>query len=146
MKKQLRRIRIRRGTEDQRKLVVFEEGEPVFVKDTQHVYIGDNQSTGGIIVTNRNYTTNDSNIPEDASDFSIIHFENTNDTKIIDRSGNLYTITKSNTNCCINIKNHIDNIDAILNKVQAECCNPSIRLVTDNNIDILTDDGNWFKV
>jgi hypothetical protein len=145
MKKTIRRIKIRRGTDDQRKLVIFEEGEPVFIKDKKQVYIGDNQTYGGIKATHRNIITDSTSKPPEANEFDIIYFESTKDAKIVDRDGSLLPIVTNVTNCCARIQAQIDDITNILNKLQTECCNPDIRLVTDDEIDILTDSGDWFR-
>ena len=146
MKKTIRRIKIRRGTDDQRKLVIFEEGEPVFIKDTKKVYIGDNQTYGGIKTTYRNIITNSTTMPPEADAFDIIYFESTGDAKIVDRDGSLLPIVTNVTNCCARIQSQIDDITNILNKLQTECCNSDIRLITDDGMDILTDSGDWFRV
>lgn len=53
--RKLQKLKIRRGTDLQRKLVIFEDGELVFTTDTQKLYIGDGNSTGGILISNRGY-------------------------------------------------------------------------------------------
>lgn len=45
-------LRLRRGTDTERQTVVFEEGELVFVTDTQQLYAGDGSTLGGILVSN----------------------------------------------------------------------------------------------
>jgi len=52
------KIKVRRGTDSQRKLVTFEEGELVYSIDKQRLYIGNGTERGGILVSNRNYVKN----------------------------------------------------------------------------------------
>lgn len=49
------KFKLRRGTEDQRKTVVFEEGEMVYVTDTKKVYVGDGRLSGGSLLSNNIY-------------------------------------------------------------------------------------------
>jgi hypothetical protein len=51
--KHLRKLKIRRGNDDQRKVTLFEEGELVFVKDTERVYVGDDTTLGGNKISNK---------------------------------------------------------------------------------------------
>ncbi len=53
------KIQVRRGTDAQRSVVVFDLGEPVFTTDTKQLYIGDGSTTGGIPVFNNHETTYD---------------------------------------------------------------------------------------
>lgn len=46
------KFKLRRGTNDQRKLVVFEEGEMIYTTDTKRVYVGDGRLSGGNLVAN----------------------------------------------------------------------------------------------
>lgn len=48
MPNNITKILIRRGTNEQRKLVVFNVGEPAYTTDTQRLYIGDGATVGGI--------------------------------------------------------------------------------------------------
>ena len=145
MKKQLRRIKIRRGTEDQRKLVIFEEGEPVYIRDTKRVYVGDSETKGGIIVSNKNHVTTGSTKPPEAIAGDIIHFETTGDTLIVDRNGDLLPILINMDACCISIQSDINIIDDILKRLRNECCDPALRLITDDGIDILLDNKDWIR-
>jgi hypothetical protein len=42
------KIQIRRGTDAERRTVVFSDGEPVFTQDTKKFYVGDGITSGGI--------------------------------------------------------------------------------------------------
>ena len=44
------KIQVRRGTDAERQLVVFDQGEPVYTTDTKEFYIGDGVTAGGIAV------------------------------------------------------------------------------------------------
>ena len=145
MKKQLRRIKIRRGTDAQRKLVIFEEGEPVFIRDTKRVYVGDNETQGGVLVSNKNIVTSEIIKPAEAIAGDIIHFETKGDTVIVDINGDLLPILTNIADCCVSIQADINIIDDILNRLRNECCNPVLRLITDDGRDILLDNKDWIK-
>lgn len=46
------KFKLRRGTDDQRKSVVFEEGEMIYTTDTKKVYVGDGRLSGGNLLAN----------------------------------------------------------------------------------------------
>ena len=50
--RRITKFKLRRGTDDQRKTVVFEEGELVYTTDTNRIYVGTGFTSGGIIVAN----------------------------------------------------------------------------------------------
>ena len=50
--RRITKFKLRRGTDDQRKTVVFEEGELVYTTDTNKLYVGTGFTSGGIIVAN----------------------------------------------------------------------------------------------
>lgn len=49
------KLKLRRGTDDQRKQVVFEEGELIYTTDTKRVYVGDGRLSGGNLLANSVY-------------------------------------------------------------------------------------------
>jgi hypothetical protein len=58
--RRITKFKLRRGTDDQRKTVVFEEGELVYTTDTNRIYVGTGFTSGGIIVANSiTYTVSD---------------------------------------------------------------------------------------
>jgi hypothetical protein len=67
------KIKVRKGTDLQRKQIVFEEGELVYTTDTKRVFIGDGITLGGKRVTNKNYILNTLNLPNDAYYGDIVH-------------------------------------------------------------------------
>ena len=142
MDKHLRRIRIRRGLNRQRKEVVFEDGEPVFTTDTQRVFIGNNKSEGGICQTNKNkFITDLSNEPDTFERGELAYNTTDNQTYIATNNtgvNNLLSITiASSTGSYNDILNDLSYIDNILTKVKTNCCDS--KLVTDDGVDLLTD-------
>jgi len=142
----LRRLKIRRGSETQRKDVLFEEGEPIFTKDKKRVYVGDNKTMGGISSTTRNYIRPKLETPQDSRKFDIVYAEDTQQGVIIEKNGNLRQIFPSIEACCTKIKKDIDIIAALLRRLELECCNPDLMLVRDDQDKILTDQGQWIKL
>jgi hypothetical protein len=67
------KIKVRKGTDLQRKQIVFEEGELVYTTDTKRVFIGDGITLGGKRVTNKNYIFNSAYLPNDAYYGDIVH-------------------------------------------------------------------------
>ena len=50
------KYKIRRGTNDQRKYIVFDQGEPVYTTDTQRLYCGTGTVSGGVVLGSKNHT------------------------------------------------------------------------------------------
>ena len=50
------KIKFRRGTNDQRQLVVFDQGEPVYTTDTKRLYVGNGTLSGGNVIGSKNHT------------------------------------------------------------------------------------------
>lgn len=55
------KIKLRRGSELQRKLVTFDQGELGYVTDTKRVFVGDGSTTGGTVVGSKVFTPITSN-------------------------------------------------------------------------------------
>jgi hypothetical protein len=51
--RRIAKIKIRRGTELERKSVIFEQGELVYTTDKKQVFIGDGNTAGGVPVSNK---------------------------------------------------------------------------------------------
>lgn len=77
------KIKVRRGTDLQRKQFVFEEGELIYTTDTKRTFIGDGITVGGIRVSNRNYITTVTGIPANGQYGDIIYVSTTKKTYII---------------------------------------------------------------
>lgn len=80
------KIRIRRGTDAQRKGVVFPEGELVYSIDKKKIYVGNDTKYGGVLVSNKNYVVDvlgSPQIPENANYGSIIHEITTKKTYVV---------------------------------------------------------------
>lgn len=77
------KIKVRRGTNLQRKQIVFEEGELIYTTDTKRTYVGDGITLGGIRVSNRNYITTVAGIPANGQYGDIVYVSTTKKTYII---------------------------------------------------------------
>jgi hypothetical protein len=84
---------IRKGTEQQRKLVVFEEGEPAYIVDKDRLYVGDNKIYGGNDAVTKNHIVYDNNIPKHGVLFDLLYNKTTNCISIIDINNELINIT-----------------------------------------------------
>lgn len=127
----LRKLKIRRGNNNQRKVTLFEEGELVFVKDTERVYVGDDTTVGGIKISNKNFFTINSIKPIGAETEDLYFDQIDKSTYMVDLTGGSIQIIPSLISCCVNIKTHIDIIDTLLKRISGECCNPDNFLATD---------------
>jgi hypothetical protein len=147
----LRKLKIRKGTDDQRKLTIFEEGELVFIKDTERVYVGDDTTLGGNKISNKNFITTISNKPS-GSEINDIFFNETDKSGfIIENSNSIIEIFPSLNDTCEDIQKDIDVIDAILKRLSSECCGGDIFLATDLDTilvpdNILLDNSDTIKV
>jgi hypothetical protein len=77
------KVKLRRGTDIQRKSMIFEEGEIIYATDTKRAFVGDGITTGGIQISNRNYVVNQYGIPQNGMYGDIIHVASTKKTYII---------------------------------------------------------------
>lgn len=147
----LRKLKIRRGNNNQRKVTLFEEGEPVYIKDIERVFIGDDNTVGGIKISNKNFITLTNNKPISAVTEDLHFNEIDKSTYIIDNNGASIQILPSLVSSCINIKKDIDKMDTLLKKISAECCNPDNFLATDLDVptsydNILMDNGDTIRL
>ena len=103
---------IRKGKNSQRKKVVFEEGEPVYIIDKDRLYIGDNITYGGNDATGKNHIiVNTNTIPEHGVKFDLVYNRTTNCVSIIDKNNILTNIT--DYECKLNnLQNLINTISA----------------------------------
>jgi Major tropism determinant N-terminal domain len=53
--RRIAKIKVRRGTDAQRKQVIFEDGELVLCSDIERLYVGDGETYGGNLLSNRCY-------------------------------------------------------------------------------------------
>lgn len=87
------KIKVRRGTDSQRKSMPFEEGEIIYSVDKKRIFVGDNTTLGGIAVCNRNYIVDTLGtppiIPGEALEGDIIHDKSSNKTYIVNLNVNI---------------------------------------------------------
>jgi len=84
---------IRKGKNTQRKKVVFEEGEPVYITDKDRLYVGDNQTYGGIDAVSKNHIVEENTIPEYGVKFDLLYNKNTKCISLINKNELLTNIT-----------------------------------------------------
>lgn len=147
----LRKLKIRRGNDNQRKVTLFEEGEPVFVKDTERVFVGDDTTLGGIRISNKNFITLDNNKPYGAETNDIFINETKKSGYIIENNTSIIEIIPSLEDTCEKTKKDINDINVIIDLLSSVCCNPANFLATDLDTDtsrdnILLDNDDIIKV
>lgn len=138
--KRLRKLKIRKGNNNQRKVTLFEEGEPVFVKDTERVFIGDDTTVGGIRISNKNFILNNSDKPPESEINDIFVNEIDKSAFLVENESSVIEIFPSLVSTCINVKKDIDDIDNLLKLLSSVCCNPAHFLATDlDNFPVFSD-------
>ena len=145
-KKFNRKIKIRRGTDAQRKLVIFEESEPVFVKDKKKIYAGDQKTYGGKIQTYRFHITENDNKPPDSIPFEIVYNKQSKVCYAIDAFGKMEVIFPDTTGLINSIQKDIDTLNSLFYRLSTEVCNDNLVLKTDTDINIITDSKIRIKV
>lgn len=124
---------IRKGKNEQKKYVVFEEGEPVYIVDKDRLYVGDNRSYGGVDAVNKNHIiyNNNNYIPNNGVIFDLLYNKNTNCISIIDRNNSIINIT--DYECKINnLSSLITNLSsAIENKLKQNNLEQQSHIATD---------------
>jgi hypothetical protein len=109
------KIKVRRGTDSQRKLVSFEEGELVYSIDKQRLYIGNGTEKGGILVSNRNYVKNSVGVPPiaptEALHGDIVYDKSDSRTYITKWNGTAYElILIADAGCCARLQVEINDL------------------------------------
>jgi len=145
-KKFNRKIKIRRGTDAQRKLVIFEESEPIFVRDTKRIYAGDQKTYGGKVQTHTFFITENNNIPANSVVFDIVYNKVDKLCYAIDGLGKLVLIFPDTTGLVTSIQKDIDTLNALFYRLSTEVCNDNLVLKTDKDINIVTDNKIRIKV
>ena len=82
--RKIAKIKIRRGTDAQRKTVVFEEGELVFTTDHKRIFIGDGITYGGKLASNINHIVTTNAVPTNAQRGDIVYDKTAHITYIVD--------------------------------------------------------------
>ena len=133
------KVKLRRGTDLQRKSMIFEEGEIIYATDTKRAFVGDGVTKGGIPISNRNYVVNQYGIPENGMYGDIIHVEPTKRTYIIgyDLDGvtlKLYLIADASITGDVSaklqeLKTKFANISACLAATKPEKPKPTAELI-----------------
>jgi hypothetical protein len=104
------KIRIRRGTDLERRSIIFPEGELLYTTDNKRVYIGDGISSGGVVLSNRNYITQTLYpLPITALYGDIIYTSSEKKTYILDynNKGLLVPVLIADALCCSNLRNQL---------------------------------------
>lgn len=108
--RQIGKIKIRRGSDLQRKNIVFPEGEILYTIDSKRIYVGDGVTSGGIFISNRNFFVD--NITIDNSRYiygDILHNLTDSTTYIVGSAdnGSLSAIFIGDAKCCKNLRERI---------------------------------------
>jgi hypothetical protein len=114
------KIKVRRGTDLQRKQIVFEESEIIYTTDTKRTFIGDNTTQGANKVSNINFISNSDVIPSRALYGDLLYNKSTNITYIIgyELDGiTLKLIPLINGNVIKDLKLQIDNLENTLKEL-----------------------------
>lgn len=122
------KIKVLRGTDSQRKLIPFEEGELIYSIDKKLLFIGDGNEKGGILVSNKNYVKNSLGeppiVPNEAQHGDLIFDKSSKRTYITKFNGLSYElILIADANCGAILQNEINDINSKL-LVLLDCVMP----------------------
>lgn len=144
--KLLTKIKLRRGTDEKRKNVVFEDGECVYITDKERVYVGADLVKGGYTSSSKNQAMSGAAVLATSSENDIIVDKIDHSTYIIDDNNSLYKMMNV-LGCCANLQKQIDEISSKIDKIK-ECCDPSKLLArdaaTNEEEDLIKTDKNAF--
>jgi hypothetical protein len=116
-------IKSRRGTEEQRIGTIFELGEIVYITDTKRLYIGDGNTYGGILVSNKNFITDSATeeIPKQAVYGDIVYNKTLEKTYIVgmEPTKELKLILISDPSICSQLNNRITELWNKINQLKA---------------------------
>ena len=133
---------IRKGKNIQRKQVVFEEGEPVYITDKDRLYVGDNKTYGGNDAVSKNHIVKDNTIPPHGVIFDLLYNKKTKCVSLINKNNILTNITEYE--CKINnLFTLVDKISSRINDLNDPVKKKPITTDLDTLIyedNILTDD------
>jgi hypothetical protein len=133
--KKIAKIKLQRGVESERVERTFKDSELVYSIDEERMFIGDGQTKGGILVSNRNYVVNSLNgvlnLPKSIFYGDIVNDKATNNTYIIGYAADGVTLTPyiiSDGNCLKNLnkrlKQLIDTIAPLTGCLNPPCEGP----------------------
>lgn len=143
--KHLRRIKVRRGSNLQRKQVLFEDGEFVYVNDIKKLYVGDVKKYGGHKVSNNNQVILKKIKPINTDIGDLLYNKLDKSTYIVNKDEELELLSFSTDNFYIYLS-QIEELEKLVNDIEKYCCNAEFALDTDDGINILADYGDWIKV
>lgn len=140
--KHIHKLRIRRGSNSQRKEVRFEDGELVYVNDKKKLYVGDMKTVGGIKASNNNQIILKKELPINADTGDILYNKLHRAVYIVNKSEELESVIFSSDDYYKYLK-QIEDLEALLENLEKFCCNKDFALDTDDGINILADYGDW---
>jgi hypothetical protein len=114
------KIKIRRGTDQERKTIIFSEAELLYTTDTKRVFVGDGTTSGGIVISNKNFVvTSITPLPSNALYCDIIHNISDSTTYIVGSAGDgsLSAILICDVECCKKLQKDIDEVKSGINDV-----------------------------
>lgn len=114
------KIKLRRGTDQERQTIVFAEGELIYTIDDNRGFVGDGVTTGGLPISNKNFiVTSISPLPSKAIYCDIIHNITDSTTYIVGSAsnGSLSAILMCDIGCCNKLREDIDEVKKGINDV-----------------------------
>ena len=143
--KRITKIKLRRGSEDKRRQVIFEDGECVFITDKEKIYVGNEFRLGGDRNGSKNLILSGFDAtPIKASEYDLIYDQKTDNGYLIQDDIPI-KVLEGNITCCEKIQSQIDDIYTKLAKLR-NCCDEDLLLATDSESLIQTDKESYIKV
>lgn len=127
--RRIAKVKLRRGTDIERKKIIFDEGEFIYVIDKKRIYVGDGKTYGGVAVTSKNHIVISQEIPSTAvkGDFLFNKSSNPPEVYLLDDDGNngplsAIKVTQNSgiNDCCADLNQEFDDLLTSYNLLSAE--------------------------
>lgn len=118
--RRIAKIKLRRGSDQERKTIIFPEGELIYSINSERIYVGDGQTSGGLIISNKNFIVGSMvSLPAGAEYCDIIHNITDSTTYIVGSAdnGSLSAILISDVGCCKKLKSNIEEVKEGVNQI-----------------------------
>ena len=107
------KIKLRRGTDQERQSIVFLESELLYTVDDNRIFVGDGVTVGGIPISNKNFIVSTIDpLPYKAIYGDILHNKTDSTTYIVGSAsnGSLSAILLCDIECCRKLKDDIEEV------------------------------------
>lgn len=115
------KIKIRRGTNQERKTIIFSEAELLYTTDIKRMFVGDGTTSGGTVISNKNFiVTSITPLPSNALYCDIMHNISDSTSYIVGSAGDgslSAILICSDAGFCKKLQKDIDEIESGINNI-----------------------------